>query len=63
VQWVEALQALAASPPLRQRLALAGRSTVEGRFSGKVGAAAFASVVNNVVGRKGDSNAGRAVLP
>ena len=52
-QWVQALQALAASPPLRQRLGLAGRSTVEERFSAKVGAAAFAAVVNYVIERSG----------
>jgi glycosyltransferase involved in cell wall biosynthesis len=52
-QWVQALQALAGSPPLRQRLGLAGRSTVEERFSAKVGAAAFAAVVNGVLERSG----------
>jgi len=50
-EWLQAFQALAASPLLRERLGLAGRSTVEERFSAKVGAAAFAAVVNDVLER------------
>ncbi len=61
-QWVQALQALAASPQLRQRLGLAGRSTVEERFSAKVGAAAFAAVVNSVLERSERRDPGSVAL-
>ena len=48
-EWVRALEALAESRELRDRLGRAGRRTVEEQFSTAVGAAAFAQVVNDVV--------------
>lgn len=44
-QWVTALEQLAASPELRERLGRAGRATVETGFSATVGAARFADAV------------------
>jgi len=48
-EWVAALDALAESRDLRDRLAKAGRITVEDRFSRESGAARFASVVHKVL--------------
>jgi glycosyltransferase involved in cell wall biosynthesis len=48
-EWVSALDALAESPSLRNRLAQAARATVEGGYSADLGAAAFAAVVNEVL--------------
>jgi glycosyltransferase involved in cell wall biosynthesis len=48
-EWVGALDALAESPVLRDRLAQAGRRTVESGYSAESGAAAFASVVKGVL--------------
>jgi glycosyltransferase involved in cell wall biosynthesis len=49
-EWVAALDALAESSSLRERIARAGRSTVEKRFSAQAGAAAFAGVVKSALG-------------
>jgi len=48
-EWVAALDALAESPSMRDRLATAGRSTVAKRFSAQSGAASFAAVVTSVL--------------
>ena len=50
-EWVAALDALVESPALRDRLARAGRATVEKGYSAGSGAAAFADVVNGVLAR------------
>jgi glycosyltransferase involved in cell wall biosynthesis len=52
-EWVEALDSLAGSRPLRERLGLAGRTTVEERYSAQIGAAKFAEVVDRLLA--GDS--------
>ena len=46
-EWVAALEQLADSPELRQRLGRAGRTTVEEKYAGSVVAAQFARVVRN----------------
>jgi glycosyltransferase involved in cell wall biosynthesis len=51
-EWVGALDELADSRALRDRLARAGRATVEKGFSAESGAAAFAGVVNGVLARQ-----------
>jgi glycosyltransferase involved in cell wall biosynthesis len=51
-EWVGALDALADSRVLRNRLARAGRLTVENRYSAKSGADAFAVVVNDVLANR-----------
>jgi glycosyltransferase involved in cell wall biosynthesis len=48
-EWVTSLESLAESPSLRDRIARAGRSTVEGGFSAQSGAARFAAVVKGVL--------------
>ena len=49
--WLASLRAFAVSPELRVRLGLAGRQTVEMRYSMRSSAAAFAEVVRSVVER------------
>jgi glycosyltransferase involved in cell wall biosynthesis len=51
-EWVGALDELAGSSALRDRLARAGRATVEKGYSAESGAAAFAGVVNGVLVRQ-----------
>jgi len=48
-EWVAALDDLAESAELRNRLSKAGRSTVESRFSARSGADRFASVVQGAL--------------
>lgn len=54
-EWVAALDSLAESRSLRERIASAGRATVEQRFSAQAGAASFASVVMGALGAKLDA--------
>jgi glycosyltransferase involved in cell wall biosynthesis len=54
--WVGALDALAESPSLRDRLARAARTTVVNGYSAGFGAAAFAGVVNGVLNRSMNRN-------
>lgn len=49
-EWVDALERLATSAELRERLGLAGRATVEKTFAGSVVARKFVDVVRRVVG-------------
>jgi glycosyltransferase involved in cell wall biosynthesis len=48
-EWVAALETLAESPQLRRRMGREGRQTVASRFSAAIGAAEFASVIQEVV--------------
>ena len=48
-EWIEAFEALAGSPDLRERLGHAGRRTVEQRFSSAIGAAGFARAVMSAI--------------
>ena len=50
--WIQAFEALAASPDLRERLGCAGRRTVEERFSAEIGAAGFARAVASVTAQR-----------
>jgi glycosyltransferase involved in cell wall biosynthesis len=52
-EWVAALDTLAESTELRERIAKAGRLTVESRFSAQSGAARFADVVQRVLASSG----------
>jgi glycosyltransferase involved in cell wall biosynthesis len=50
-QWTQILDELASSPPLRERVAAAGRKTVEERFSAQGSAALFAKAIRIAVDR------------
>jgi glycosyltransferase involved in cell wall biosynthesis len=50
-EWVQAFEKLAASRDLRRALALAGRKTVEERFSAEASASAFAAAAHGIVKR------------
>lgn len=54
-EWVAALDSLASSPALRERLGLAGRITVQERYSADIGAAKFAQVVTSVLAERASS--------
>jgi glycosyltransferase involved in cell wall biosynthesis len=51
--WLRQLERLARDPELRQRLANAGRRTVEQRFSAEISARAFASAVRDAAATRG----------
>jgi glycosyltransferase involved in cell wall biosynthesis len=50
-EWTDALDVLASSSALRERIAAAGRKTVEERFSARRSAALFADAIRVAVGR------------
>lgn len=52
-EWVAALSALLSSAPERRRLGLAGRCTVETRFSAQVHGPRVAAILRSVAGRAG----------
>ena len=51
--WVSQLERLARDPVLRQRLADAGRRTIEQNFSAQISARAFADAVREAIARRG----------
>jgi glycosyltransferase involved in cell wall biosynthesis len=50
-EWIDALDELASSETLRDRIAVAGRATVEAGYSSRESAARFARAVHDAVGR------------
>jgi len=49
-EWVEKLSLLIDNPALRKRMGLAGRQTVEGKFSVKANAPKYLDIINKVYG-------------
>jgi glycosyltransferase involved in cell wall biosynthesis len=60
-EWIEALDELASSEALRDRVAAAGRLTVEAGYSSRASASRFARAVHDAVGRRSFDEAPRAV--
>jgi glycosyltransferase involved in cell wall biosynthesis len=60
-EWVAQLERMAVDPALRQRLAVAGRRTVENGYSSASSAQAFAEVARTAVGRMSANRSRRTI--